>query len=197
MTRWQARAVGRCTHWFADRWSETRGGKGDWDAVQDPRCSGESVAKANELYRRFVMHTSCFFTCSYRYEFLSGCDTVRLHHPNPLYMLPSLFRCPIMLFLRHNPRHGGLDLGSMTSSLTAFLPPTMLPDLQARLDGIRLQEKPIDFFEAEIRGFGIGKVYQGHEGNVEAHEYQVCLPLKVCDNRRSDHNNEEIPNRLS
>jgi hypothetical protein len=35
ITRWQPRAVGRCTHWFADRWSATRGRKGDWDVVQD------------------------------------------------------------------------------------------------------------------------------------------------------------------
>jgi len=38
ISRWEARAVGRCTHWFANRWPETRGGKGNWDAVQDTRC---------------------------------------------------------------------------------------------------------------------------------------------------------------
>jgi hypothetical protein len=50
ISSWEARAVGRCTHWFADRWSATRGRKGDWDVMQDPRCFGEPVIKTDKTY---------------------------------------------------------------------------------------------------------------------------------------------------
>jgi hypothetical protein len=57
ITRWQPRAVGRCTYWFADRWSATRGRKGDWDVVQDSRCFRNPVETVT-MHRKGVVRAS-------------------------------------------------------------------------------------------------------------------------------------------
>lgn len=54
-------------------------------------------------------------------------------------------------------------------------------------------EKMIDLFERQVRRLRVTVVDQWYEGEVEAHEDQVRLPLKIVESRRRDHDNDEIP----